>query len=248
LIVYTANYGNVDFEIPTNVYALQHQGKPAADLSGIEFVYFTDRNREIPGWNVVVDNTRKESTDLLRSKWFKLHSHELFPNGVSMYLDGNRALRARPEVEFAATTEDSPVTLIKHYRPSLHHEFQICIAKLRFHRKHWAACQAQLAAYMAEGLDVESSRVYHGNTLTRHPNARAFNELWWEHVLKYCPRDQLSLAYVVWRYPELVSLQNEKRCSAVKIAGHATSTEYYGRGGRPPNRTPKYLSYRKGES
>lgn len=194
MIVYTANYGNVDFEVPTDHYNLAKlRGKSSIDLSNIEFVYFTDIAREIPGWNVIVDR-RPEETDLLRAKWIKTHSHELFPNDVSLFMDANQSLYRHPEHEFEVTTEDVPVTVFQHYRKLLH-EYN----KIKQGMSSKVNILAQRRAYIADGFDWFDSNVYHGCAIIRHPNAAAFNKLWWEDILNYSSRDQLSLPYAAWK-------------------------------------------------
>ena len=248
MIIYTAHYGNKDFEIPPDIYSLMHQDDRPLDLSGIEFVYFTDRKRSIPGWNVIVDKKRSQKNDLMRSKWFKLHSHELFPDDVSMYIDANRALKYRPDEEFAITTAEKPVTLFRHYRTTLLAEFLRCIPITGLRD----ALREMRFAYTDLGLDLGGNPVYHGNTLIRHPNAREFNELWWKHIKKYVPRDQLSLPYVAWKMPELVNIRGssggnlDDELPTFKSAFHTDSKRRYGVGG--PNRVPNYLRYRQDKS
>ncbi len=212
MIIYSANYGNVDFEIPTNHFNLTQEEPPVEeidevmanhnklaqrgspiDLSGIEFVYFTDIAREIPGWNVVVEK-RPEETSLLQAKWVKTHSHELFPNDVSMFMDANRALLRRPDHEFKITTKSAPVTVFQHYW-DLPREYSKCMRHIGSKKK----VLAQRNAYRDDGFDWFESHAYIGNTIIRHPSAVAFNELWWRDILKYSHRDQLSLPYAAWK-------------------------------------------------
>ena len=220
MIVYTANYGDVDFEVPTDHYNLDRlRGRPPIDLSGIEFVYFTDREREIPGWNVVVEK-RPEKNDLLRSKWYKMHSHELFPNDVSMWMDANQSLNRRPDKEFVGTNEDTPVTLFRHHRMLLHEYNKV---KQKLSSK--VEILAQRRAYIADGFDWFESRVYHGCALIRHPDAAVFNEIWWESILKHSTRDQLSLPYAAWKAGS-IHYVNEAR-PTYKAAFHKNNERYY---------------------
>ena len=220
MIIYTANYGDVDFEVPTDHYNLAKRAERAAiDISGIEFVYFTDRAREIPGWNVVVEK-RPEETDLLRSKWIKTHSHKLFPNDVSMFMDANQALNRRPDKEFAGTNEATPVTVFRHYRMLLH-EYN----KVKQKQSSKVDILAQRRAYVSDGFDWFGSRAYHGCAVIRHPDAAVFNELWWETILKHSTRDQLSLPYVAWKAGS-IHYVNEGR-PTYKACFHRNNARYY---------------------
>ena len=232
MIVYTANYGNRDFELPTNVVDLKRRylkyvrqkdrDLTQTDLSGIEFVYFTDRPREISGWNVVVEKRRSgQLGGLMRSKWYKLHSHELFPNDVSMYIDANYGLMKKPEREFELTTAERPVTLVKHYRVSLFSEFQKC--------KHRGGqitktddLRDQRHIYTKEGWALDTMPVYRGSVLVRHPNAVDFNKAWWGDILRFkTRRDQLSLPVIAARYENQVNVIS--KLPATKMIKH---TEY----------------------
>lgn len=246
MIVYTANHGNKDFEVPTNIYDLEHPQRPNLDLSEIEFVYFSDRKRSIPGWNVVVDKKRSEKTELMRSKWFKIHSHILFPNDVSLYVDANRGLRLRPDEVFSITTNDKPVTLFKHYRGNLFDEFNVCKRRVGLREPF----RQMRFAYADLGFDVQNSPVYHGNTIVRHPNAKQFNQLWWRHIKKYCPRDQLSLPFVVWKMAEAVNVRGgdqELDFPSFKAVFHMDSTRRYGEQGEGPNHVPNHVRYLHGK-
>lgn len=219
MIVYTANYGNRDFELPAHARSLYRPGRPALDISDVEFVYFTDMPREIEGWNVVVEK-RPEDTPLMQSKWYKIHSHELFPNDVSMYIDANYALNNVPHEEVAITNAERPVTIYKHYRASLNAEFNKCRKWTTYpSRKDY---DAQRRAYKEHRTCYDLQiPVYHGSVLLRHPDAAEFNKVWWTHLHTYTPRDQLSLSYLahVWHQ----SINVRPQLPASKLVLHAAT-------------------------
>ena len=232
MIVYTANYGNVDFEVPTDHYNLAQKGS-LINLSGIEFVYFTDKTRVIPGWNVVVEK-RPEENPLLQAKWIKTHSHELFPNDVSMFMDANQALNRRPDHEFKITTKSTPITVFQHYRMLLN-EYNKCKQSMSSKKK----ILAQRTAYSQDGFDWFGSHAYHGCAIVRHPSASVFNELWWEGILKYSSRDQLSLPYAAWKGGPANYITKNR--PTYKACFHRNNKRYYDgkglQGWAPPHTT-----------
>ncbi len=231
MIVYTANYGNADFEVPAAHYNLAQKGS-RIDLSGIEFVYFTDTAREIPGWDVVVEK-RPEKTSLLQAKWIKTHSHELFPNGVSLFMDANQALNRRPDHAFKIATETAQVTAVQHYRMLLH-EYNKC--KQGMSSK--IEILAQRREYLDQGFDWFESHAYHGCALVRHPAAAAFNELWWHDILKYSSRDQLSLPFAAWKEGPANYVEDRP---TYKACFHRNNKRYYDEKGLQ-GWTPPYIT------
>ncbi len=200
MIVYTANYGGKDHPIPTN--------QLCNDLEGIKFVYFTDKHYDdygrpsnpTPsngGWEEVVEKGRYEDPKM-SAKWYKLHSHELFPDEPSVWIDAHYSLRVRPEREFTALTAEKPLVLFRHYYIDLAREYGVVRRRHKdeFMRERLLAQKTQ---YISEGFSMDTP-VYRGTVLFRHPSVGEFNELWWDEVVKYeHRRDQISLPYIVWK-------------------------------------------------
>lgn len=60
----------------------------------------------------------------------------------------------------------------------------------------------QVDAYLKDGLPNNEQSVASGLIIRRsgRKDVERFCELWWEEFMKYPVRDQLSLAYVIWKY------------------------------------------------
>jgi hypothetical protein len=210
MIVYTANYGEKDHPIPTN--------QMTDDLEGMEFVYFTDfKKPDLDGWNVVVDNKMRSSDPRMQAKWFKLHSHELFPDQKSMWMDSHYSVKAPLNREFDATTEFSPLTLFKHYYPNVLREFSTMMRR----RKMWNdQIEKQMEQYVREGFPMESL-LYRGAMIVRHPEAKEFNLKWWDELHKHKhPRDQLSMPYAIWRTGVGVTVFDDADDRVFKVNKH----------------------------
>lgn len=198
MVVYTANYGKRDYPIPPD--------RICGDLKGLKFVYFTDTKYEDygrntnptpKGWEVRLE-PGKFYDPRMSAKWYKLHSHELFPDEPSMWIDAHYSLRAQPDREFAALTAEKPVVIFTHYYETLEREYKVVMHRAvdSYLRKQ---IRAQKRQYVSEGFDVDTSPCYRGAMLFRHPAAEDFNKLWWNEIMKYDHRrDQLSLPYALW--------------------------------------------------
>ncbi len=210
MIVYTANYGGMDHPIPTN--------QMTNDLAGMEFVYFTDaEKKDLGGWNVIVDKKKRGENPCMQAKWFKMHSHELFPDQVSMWMDANYSVLTPLNREFGCTTEASPLTVFKHYSPNVVREF----ATVSHRCPGYAAdTQRQMEQYVREGFPLDSI-LYRGSVLVRHSEVSEFNQFWWDELQRQNhPRDQLSLPYAIWRTGVGITIFDDADSRVFKVNHH----------------------------
>jgi hypothetical protein len=132
------------------------------------------------------------------AKWYKLHSHVLFGDRPSLWLDAN----------YGASSKNNPAELLPDFEHIMLQPHQLGNPYLEA-----KSCQdmgkvadvvkfeQQIAFYRRDGLP-DTAPSYRGGILFRKPTEETirFNLLWWNEILKWQMRDQLSLAYVIWKY------------------------------------------------
>ena len=157
----------------------------------------------------------------MSAKWYKLHSHELFPNEPSLWIDAHYALKVRPVREFASLTEETPIALFKHPFKTLGLEYLV-VAERQKEQRYIDLIFEQSARYLQEGFRVGHAPAYKGAVLFRHQNIAEFNEAWWEEILRYeHRRDQLSLSYVLWKTGTICTEYDNPNKRVCKATHHA---------------------------
>jgi len=184
LIVYTANFGGKDTVFPEAFVSNQ-----------IEYFYFTDLSGEIPN-RTVVKEVSKFDDPIRTAKWYKLHSHVLFPGKTTLWLDANYGLSKTNNIlDFAKNSED--IALQRHHQLP-YDEANYCLSSGKV--QHVKTFQRQIEFYREQGLPADAP-LYRGGIVLRKPTATSviFNTLWWDEINRWQLRDQLSLAYVLWK-------------------------------------------------
>lgn len=181
MIVYTANYGGKD----------RYSDPPVFDSwnKDLKFVYFTDHKFESDVWDVVVEKKTGNSNRL--AKWYKINSHELFPDDETVWLDASIGIRQDPTRFFEGWNN---ILLRKHPKwDDLYEEALACFQGDRDSDK----IRRQLISY--KGFPADSGLFING-ILFRKPTAdtTALNKLWWEHICNFSYRDQISLPFVLY--------------------------------------------------
>jgi len=126
----------------------------------------------------------------------KMLAHEHLPDyDASLFIDNNVLLTVDPAVMFDAFLPAGvPMAAFAHsFRATLREEFDevVLVGK----EAAWV-CEEQLAHYEATDPEALDLRPIAGGFLFRRhhdPRVRAAMQRWWEHVLRYSRRDQLSL-------------------------------------------------------
>ena len=188
--VYTTLYGNLD--------SLPEQ--PVRQYSQLDFIAFVDD----PG---IVSNTwslrqlpARIATDLSRSaRYPKLHPHRLLPDyEASLYIDCTVQLQQPPEAIFENLLFGHSETMacLRHsHRDNVLDEVR---AVLHLDYDDPDRCLQQLSDYARAGFRGLVPLTWNGMLLRfhHHPAVSSFMELWWEQVLRYSRRDQLSFGYL----------------------------------------------------
>jgi len=130
----------------------------------------------------------------------KILAHEYLPDyDESIYVDNSVLLTADPAEIFdeLLSTGFGMAALAHSSRGPVREEFEAVTA---FRREAAWVCDEQLAHYTAHDADgLEEQTLWGGLLVRRHhePAVRTAMVAWWEHVLRFSRRDQLSLPFVL---------------------------------------------------
>lgn len=184
--VYTVLLGGYDVLLDQEV----------AVSSDATFVCFTDDpTLRSDTWEIVQVEPRFPQDLHRSSRVLKILGHErLNEFEVSLCIDASVRLRKKPEVIIAEwLTQDVDMALATHsYRAKIIDEFDEVI---RLNYDDRARVYEQLVDYSIFYPDVLEARPHWGGMLVRRrsPAVESAMRLWFDHVLRYSRRDQLSL-------------------------------------------------------
>lgn len=205
IAVYTCVVGNYDIILPPRVFP-----------DGVQYYCFTDRpKRKVFGWQMIplVHPASVTRPDLV-NRYHKIFPHRGLPQvKVSLYVDSNIRVigDVTPWVEKIAA-KGIAMALRKHpVRSTIFEEAARCKARGLFDQKERRVLEQQLAAYRAEGMPDDQQLSENGVLLRFHdaPGLSNAMELWWQQLIAYSPRDQISLPYVIWKTGLSTTLVND---------------------------------------
>jgi len=191
--VYTVLYGNTD-TLPAQT---------VRGASALDFIAFIDDPAAaVPGWTCRLLPQRIPGDPVRSARYVKFHPHLLLPDyDASLYIDCTVRLRQPPEALFAALLDGHSETMA-----CLAHSHRDCVldevrAVLTLGYDDAELCLRQMADYARAGWRGEVRLTWTGLLLRHHhhPQVIATMQMWWENVLRYSRRDQLSLAFVAER-------------------------------------------------
>jgi len=194
IVLYTAIFGEYD-----NLLL------PERIDPDIDYVCFTDRPRNTYGvWQM--RSVPFRHTDPTRvARYVKMHPHELFPaHDVAVWLDANIILKGdlHKYVEMVRR-KGGDLGLVSHpHRACFYDEAEACRQLKKDAAK---AIQEQVDHYRAQGLAANQPLYETGFMvvpLLSGPTREAFR-LWWQQIERFSRRDQLGLAWVTHKHPEL---------------------------------------------
>lgn len=136
------------------------------------------------------------------NRWHKMHPHILFVDyEESVYVDGNiNIISSYLFDEIGA--RDVPFLLPRHFaRNCVYREIGALLASPRFNaeeKARFAACREFLEA---EGFPVGQGLTENNVIYRRHhdPLVAKLMAEWWDAYVRISPRDQTTLAYVLWK-------------------------------------------------
>jgi hypothetical protein len=207
ICVYTAIYGGYDTLL-----------QPVAQTVPCDFICFTDTNmpRRVGAWRVIRAGLKPSMHPRMRAKYFKILSHQVFPDGrlawqfdrlgffrrydVVIWVDGCLRIKDPGFAEaFAGHIGETGWSMFIHPdRDCIYDEMPQARAMRKYDGQ---PVSEQVAAYRAEGFPEKAGLM--AATLiarsTRHPKIQRINEAWWAENVRWTYQDQLSLPVVLWR-------------------------------------------------
>lgn len=174
---------------------------PVAAGSGVDFVCFTDDpSLASETWRVVVVEPRFPTDAYRSARHLKIVGHpELEEYDEWLWVDNTVDLLVSPEQILDDWLANTDLALPAHsHRTSVLEEAE---AVLDAGRDDFVRVYEQIAAYLRHHPDrVEANPHWTGMLARRRtPVVTAAMQAWWEHVLRYSHRDQLSFAIAVPR-------------------------------------------------
>lgn len=195
IAVYTCIVNDYDYLFPLRIPS-----------EGIDFYCFTDKPcGKIRGWKTLplAHPSSVVRPDLI-NRYHKLFPHIVLPNiDYSIYIDGNIEVIGdmRYLVEVVKINHAALGCLEHPQRNTILEEIQACIILGKFRFDDEQRVDNQLDFYRQSGMPLDS-RLLANFYLVRNHNDDGLSEamnLWWQNILDFTCRDQLSLPFVVWK-------------------------------------------------
>ncbi|MFJ3391458.1 glycosyltransferase domain-containing protein [Leifsonia aquatica] len=158
------------------------------------FICFTDRDDLVSDTWTIVKVELPFPFDLVRSqRYFKIRGHELLDGfDETLYIDNSVQLEVTPDVILEQWLGDADFAVSRHsWRDRVIDEFDEIV---RLNYDDAARVNEQLLHYAEAYPDVMDEHPYWNGVLARRwtPEVTATMGIWFDHVLRYSRRDQLS--------------------------------------------------------
>jgi hypothetical protein len=186
-VVYTVQIGAYERLLPHYVAA----------GSAVDFVCFTDQpDLNETGWQMRPADVRFPEDPNRSSRRAKLLPHEYLDDyEESLYIDNTVLLTKPPDQIFDELLPDGAgMAVLRHSsRANLRDEFKAVVK--HGYEAPWVCDEQQGHYERSYAAALEAKPLWGGLILRRHnePLVRETMQIWWEHVLRYSRRDQLSL-------------------------------------------------------
>lgn len=181
-----------------------------------DFVCFTDEPDRMSAspWLVVPMPLDPKATPRFRAKLPKVRPHAAFATiaaasghrtdyDFTIWIDGSiQILRAEFAERLIAAAAEPGIALVVHpYRDCIYDEAPASLAPPTAHKYVGMRLLDQVERYRAGGYP-EHNGLYALGVIARNmrnPVVRAVDEAWWDEIVRWSVRDQLSLPYALWK-------------------------------------------------
>ena len=187
LIVYTTIFGGYDKLI-----------EPTERFKSCDFICFTDQaGLESEVWDIKLVDTEGVSPNVL-NRMYKMLPHKHFPEyDISLYVDANVEILKNPvDLKLKYLTKGN-FAIPRHFARSCIYDEAFIL--LRSGRVQKRAVIRQMIAYIRQGFKCQVPMGENNILLRKHNELASLMEAWWEQFNLWSQRDQLSLAFVVWK-------------------------------------------------
>lgn len=210
IALYTALIGN--YERPSEM--LTPNAVASNGSSGVDFFRFTDatdaRNAVVRGdngllWHEIHVRPRIPMDPIRSARAIKILGNSLLSDyDATVWIDNRILLKVRPcELLDRVLPSGADLAVPLHsYRDTLAHEFDAIIEgfiddphRVREQRLVYSKCAPALLTQQIPWTAILIRR--------NNPAIHAFSSFWWEQVLRYSRRDQLSFSYACDNFPDL---------------------------------------------
>jgi len=205
-VIYTASIGEIYrvFE-PTFL-----------ENKGWRIVCITDRDMELKGWEVMKINksdypVRLDITNVKFARYIKTHPHIFFPDAdISIWIDTKFTVTCDlDEVLRRYLPGDRNFVIMDHNRRNcIYEEAEIIYRDFAGQDKVITEVKKQMDEYAKKKMPAHNGLYSSGIMIRRHMIADVikFNELWWKEIQKHSQRDMISIAYLLWKNPNMIKL------------------------------------------
>jgi Protein of unknown function (DUF616) len=196
IVIYTAITGNYD------------QLRNGDRQDELPFVAYLE-NSELKTTDHILDLAQvlpPEYQDLdanRRAKWFKLHPHKLFPDFTySIWIDGNVKVVGNINQlisENMINTGNLWAVFPHKLRNCIFEEVAACV---RLKKDDPQLMFSQITHYFSNKGYPRYNGLAENTIIVRkhnHENVIKLNEMWWQEILTWSKRDQLSFNYCCWQ-------------------------------------------------
>lgn len=199
LVVYTAIFGDYDDLID-----------PKEKFEGCDFICFTDREDfQSDVWKIKIVKNCDLPSNMMNRKYKILPHLFLSEYEWSIYVDGNIAILKNPLELAEKYLSKYSIVVPKHFvRDCAYEEAKEC---LRLGKVKYEEVKRQMDKYRREGFPPKFGLGENNVILRRHNEEKVIKIMrdWWNEINTYTQRDQLSLAYVLWKNGEKFHFMNE---------------------------------------
>jgi hypothetical protein len=199
LIVYTTIFGNYDELID-----------PKEKYPGCDFICFTDqKSLKSDIWQIQIIENCNLPSNLMNRKYKMLPHLFLTEYEWSMYVDANIAIIGNPlDLALKYLTRYNMV-IPKHFaRDCVYDEAKECVI---VGKAKYKEVVKQMNKYRSEGFPKNFGLSENNIILRKHNDTKIIKLMceWWNEINIYTNRDQLSLAYVLWKNNEQFHFMEE---------------------------------------
>jgi hypothetical protein len=165
-----------------------------------DFICFTDNPECVSkGWRIEIVHLDGESPAQANRR-YKMLPHKYLPNyKFSLYVDGNIMIVADPSWLFDKYLGSAGIAIPKHpLRNCTYQEAQVCISEKLVNKRE---VEQQMLRYATQGFPEKFGLTANGIILRKHLDANVIllMDAWWNEFNRGGNRDQLSLAYLIWK-------------------------------------------------
>ena len=198
-VVYTALFGDYDSLID-----------PPVSDTDCDFICFTDQPKlSSEVWDIRLVQDNDLPPNLLNRRYKMLPHIYLKDYESSLYIDSNIGIKDNISKIFSRLSEKNPIFIPKHpFRCCVYKELSDCEknGKISSELKNIISKK-----YLAEGMPKNNSLTENGIILRLHHHQKivVLMDEWYDSVLNFCCRDQVTLPYLLWKAGISVSILEE---------------------------------------